>query len=103
MELQEIIAKIDMKRISNNTFDITVTMPIWKHIGSDNKTYITLALLGGIQTCVESDDDIDNAITEALKLFFNASQKYGKGFQHELKVLGWQSKKNHIRFKAPRK
>jgi len=49
--------------------------------------YIKLNFLGGIETFTNSKDDIDTAISEAIILFVQTSNKYGKGIRKELEML----------------
>jgi hypothetical protein len=101
MALKDIIAKIQIKPLPDKKAKIEVDTPYWINKTAD-KTYINLALFGGITTVVQNEEDVDAAITEALTAFFHAANTYGKGIRNELKLLGWELKRNNIRFKSPR-
>lgn len=97
------IASIQIKPNGADKVDITVNMPIWSRIGTDGKIYITLALLGGLTTFANKQEEVDDVIREAIKSFFISLDKFGKGFKQELSALGWQLNKNKIKFKISKK
>lgn len=97
---KEIIAKFEFIPATNGKTKVNVTMPIWLRKDSSGKVYITLGLLGGMTTIAKDEKDIDNAMKEAIASFIHAAQKFGKGINEELKSLGWQPKKTHLRFKS---
>jgi hypothetical protein len=103
MNFKETIAKIQIQPVSPGLANVTMQMPIWKYRGEDGKIYIHLALLGGIRTVADNEEEVDSAVDEAVLSFFQAAHKFGKGAKEELKLLGWQIKKqNQIRYKLAR-
>jgi hypothetical protein len=100
MDLKGIIAKITFSTHTDGRSKAHINMPVDIRKGFDDKIYITLNLFGGMQTFAENEDGIDEAINEAIQIFFMASSQIGKGVQEELASLGWQIKKNSVRFKS---
>ncbi len=99
MNLKEIVAKITFSKTANGMSKAVINMPVELRKGKDNKIYIKLNLLGDITTFAENESDIDKAIGEAIQSFFIAASFFGKGVKDELEKLGWQIKKNSVRFK----
>lgn len=103
MDHKKSIASIKITPSMAGKSGIHIEMPVWIRKDENNKFYANLALLGGIMTYAESEKDIDIAINEAVTCFFEAAQKFGKGFKEELIALGWQiKKKNGLRYKVKR-
>lgn len=104
MERKETIASIKLSPRENGKLDIHISMPIWlRKDDVSGKIYISLALLGGIETVAESEEDIDTALKEAAFSFFFAANKFGKGIMGELELLDWRKKNSaSFRFKVPK-
>ena len=103
MDHKKVIANIKLLPSSNGETDIKIEMPIWIRKDEQGKFYANLALLGGIMTYADNEADLDKAINEAIAVFFENADKYGKGLQNELVTLGWQIKKERsLRFKVKR-
>lgn len=99
----KILANIDIVKMGENKTRITIDMPIWTRKGNDGKIYISLALLGGINTFATSEEGVEVAVQEATRCFFLSAAKFGKGVKKELAELGWQLKKNKIRYRVSAK
>jgi hypothetical protein len=97
---KKIIARLELKQVARNLMQVTCDMPVWMKKDENGKIIITLGLLGGIMTWADKDTDIDNAIREAIQIFFERSQLNGNGLNEELKSLGWQVKRNSVRFRV---
>lgn len=54
---------------------------------SNNQFYIKLNFLGGIETFTDNEEEIEDAIEEAILGFIEASKKFGKGIYKELKDI----------------
>lgn len=102
MSINKQIAKITIQpnKLHSGKIDVSVHMPIWiKNI--DGGKLIQLGLFGGMSTFVDTEDKIDEAVKQMLKSFFKMANQAGKGFQAELKSLGWETKKANMRFRVP--
>lgn len=71
--------------------DIKLIMPILVK-NNEHTRNISIPLFGlkTYSTC--EDEDTKDAIDEALKCFFIAAEKHGKGIEKELVSLGWHIK-----------
>lgn len=84
---------IDITRSGKSLLSVKALMPIWTRTGSDNRIYITLPLLGGLETFSENKDGVYTATEEAFKCFCIASEELGDGLEQELVKIGWQLSK----------
>lgn len=99
MELKKTIASISITPTEGGAL-LNVDMPVWIKKDKNGVLYLKFPLFGDLTTFVQNESQLEQAMEEAIKSFFFASQKFGKGFDNELKSLGWQKKRNAIRFKA---
>lgn len=92
------IASIQITRTASGKSNIVVTMPVWFRKDDTGRIYINLALFGSLITYVDSESEIDTAISEVLLGFFQLADE-GKGFRAELSSLGWKIKKNNFKYR----
>lgn len=88
MKLSE--ANIEITRFKNTLSSISVIMPTWKH-QEDEVLTVTIPLFG-IKTFAKNMEDAEIAISEAIKCFCIASERFGKGVEKELEYIGWDFK-----------
>lgn len=81
-------ANIDIIRKEGKLISVCVEMPFWDKMSDDNFISVNIPLFG-IKTYSENDVDSDKAIEEAINLFCINSEKFGKGLEVELKLIGW--------------
>lgn len=82
-------ATIEIVRAANNALSsVTVFMPIWDKDSDDDTIAIDIPLLG-LKTVAKDVEDAESAIKEAIELFCLSSEKFGKGLENDLKILGW--------------
>lgn len=81
-------ANIEIIRKDKKLLSVSISMPIWDKTSDDNFITVNIPLLG-IKTFAENEVDASVAIKEAVKAFCINSEKFGKGIESELKVLGW--------------
>lgn len=88
-------ANIEINRKDGKLHSISIDMPIWDKIGEDDFMSVNIPLLG-IKTFAKDEDDAQLAIKEAINLFCITNEKFGKGLETELQILGWEfiSEKN---------
>ncbi|RXG31808.1 hypothetical protein [Leeuwenhoekiella marinoflava] len=83
-------ANIEIERgVDNALTSVTVFMPIWDKDNDDDETISIDIPLLGLKTIAKDVVDADAAIKEAIELFCLSSEKFGKGLENDLKVLGW--------------
>lgn len=81
-------ANIDIIRKKGILTSVSVAMPIWDKEGNDELLAIDIPLFG-IKTVAKNPMDAEVAIKESVKLFCLSAEKFGKGLENELKVMGW--------------
>lgn len=81
-------ANIDIVRKKGELTSVSIAMPIWDKTGSDELLAIDIPLFG-IKTVAKNPEDADDAIKESVTLFCLSAEKFGKGLEIELKVMGW--------------
>ncbi len=81
-------ASIEIIRKDSKLQSISVAMPIWDKIGDDNFFSINIPLFG-IKTFAENEFDCEIAINEVLTAFCINADRFGKGLENELKLIGW--------------
>jgi hypothetical protein len=81
-------ANIEITRIEGVLQSISVVMPIWDKIGMDEMISVNVPLFG-IKTFAEDLDDAEIAVKESLTAFCINAEKFGKGLETELKIMGW--------------
>lgn len=81
-------ANIEINRKDGKLTSVSVAMPIWDKVGNDDFLSINIPLFG-MKTFAKNELDAENAINEALTLFCINSEKFGKGLENELKLIGW--------------
>eukprot|EP00035_Acanthoeca_spectabilis_P027023 m.465037 g.465037 ORF g.465037 m.465037 type:complete len:128 (+) comp23942_c0_seq1:49-432(+) len=81
-------ANIDIIRKDNILNSVSVAMPIWDKVGNDELLAIDIPLFG-IKTVAKDPVDAEVAIRESIQLFCLSAEKFGKGLENELKVMGW--------------
>jgi hypothetical protein len=81
-------ANIDIIRKKGVLTSVSVAMPIWDKEGNDELLAIDIPLFG-IKTVAKDALDAEVAIKESVKLFCLSAEKFGKGLENELKVMGW--------------
>jgi hypothetical protein len=90
-------ANIEIIRKEGKLQSISVAMPIWDKIGDDNFLSINIPLFG-IKTFAKDEVDAEIAINEILTLFCINAEKFGKGLENELKLIGWSFIKQDAEF-----
>lgn len=86
--MKTIEANVDIIRKNGILISVSIAMPIWDKIGNDNLLAIDIPLFG-IKTVAKDTLDAETAIEESVKLFCLSVEKFGKGLENELKVMGW--------------
>lgn len=81
-------ANVDITRKNGVLTSVSIAMPIWDKIGSDNLLAIDIPLFG-IKTVAKDAMDAEVAIKESVKLFCLSAEKFGRGLETELRVMGW--------------
>lgn len=81
-------ANIDIVRENNLLKSVSIAMPIWDKVGNDDLLAIDIPLFG-IKTVAKDHADAVIAIKESVQLFCLSAEKFGKGLETELKVMGW--------------
>lgn len=81
-------ANIDIIRKDSVLTSVSISMPIWDKIGNDSLLAIDIPLFG-IKTVAKDSVDAEIAIKESVKLFCLSAEKFGKGLESELKIMGW--------------
>lgn len=81
-------ASIEINRKKGKLFSISVEMPIWDKLSNDDFISINMPLFG-IKTFAQNELDAEKAIDEALRVFCMNAEKFGKGLEIELKLIGW--------------
>lgn len=93
-------ASIEIKK-SEDHVSMSVIMPIWLKEINANRVEAPLSKihmpLFGLRTYA-INEEIDDAIKEALECFWHASEKFGKGFVKELEGLGWSKEGCSLEF-----
>lgn len=82
------VSHIIIKHRGHDKADVETNMPILKH-QDGGLIHIVFPLLGNLDTFCRKDENIDDAIIEAISCFIIASQKFGSGISKELGLLGW--------------
>lgn len=82
-------ANIKISRHGDVLNSITLSMPIWSKVESDESIELNIPLFG-IKTFAKDEEDIDSAVEEALKSFCIVAEKFGRGLETELGALGWE-------------
>jgi len=81
-------ANIEINRRDGKLISVTIDMPIWDKLGVDNFISVNLPLFG-IKTFAKDELDADVAVRESITAFCINSEKFGKGLESELKLIGW--------------
>ena len=81
-------ANVDIIRKNGVLTSVAIAMPIWDKIGNDDLLAIDIPLFG-IKTVAKDTEDAEIAIKESVKLFCLSAEKFGRGLETELKVMGW--------------
>lgn len=68
---------------------VSIIMPTWLEKRENGSFCVKLPLLGDIQSYAESEEDVTVAVNEVVELFCRAAEKFGKGLEKELELLGW--------------
>jgi len=88
MKTKTTSGSIEIKRSKGKLDTITVVMPIWDKTIEDGFLSINIPLFA-VSTFAKDVSDIDEAVREAITLFCVNSEKFGKGLENDLRVLGW--------------
>lgn len=83
-------ANIEITRHDGVLSSVSVVMPSWNKVGDDGVISVVLPFFG-LKTFVNSDEEAQVAIEEAIKCFCIATEKHGNGLDSELIELGWKS------------
>jgi hypothetical protein len=83
-------ANIEIIKHGETLVSISVVMPVWSKIQDDGTIAVNIPLFG-LKTFASDENDAIIAISEAIKCFCIASEKFGQGINAELKTLGWVS------------
>lgn len=67
---------------------VSVVMPVWDKTAMDGMIAVNVPHFG-IKTFAKDDIDADVAIKESLKAFCINAERFGKGLETELKIMGW--------------
>lgn len=81
-------ANIEIIRDNGKLSSISVAMPIWDKPVEDGFLSVNIPLFG-IKTFAKDELDSEIAINEALKAFCINSERFGKGLETDLKIMGW--------------
>lgn len=81
-------ANIDISRKEGKLISVSVAMPIWDKVGMDDFISVNIPLFN-TKTFAKDEKDADVAIAEAIKGFCISAEKFGRGLEAELKLLGW--------------
>lgn len=81
-------ASIEIIRKQGKLQSISVAMPIWDKPTEDGFLSVNIPLFG-IKTFATDESDGEIAINEALRAFCINSEKFGKGLETDLKIIGW--------------
>jgi hypothetical protein len=81
-------ANIEISRKDGKLFSVSVAMPIWDKVGNDDFLSVNIPLFG-IKTFAKDEIDAEIAINESLRAFCINAEKFGKGLENELKLIGW--------------
>ena len=81
-------ANIDIFRLEGKLTSVNIAMPIWDKQGNDDLFDIDIPLFG-IKTVAKDTFDAEVAIKESITLFCLSAEKFGRGLETELKVMGW--------------
>ena len=90
-------ANIDINRINGILISVSIAMPIWDKESNDNDLLNIDIPLFGIKTVAKDTLDAENAIKESIMLFCLSAEKFGKGLESELKVMGWAFMENKLK------
>lgn len=89
--MKTITGNIEIKRVDGKLNSISVVMPIWDKTSEDDFISVNIPLFG-ISTFAKDELDTENAIKESINIFCINAEKFGKGLENELKLLGWSFK-----------
>lgn len=81
-------ANIDIVRTNGKLSSVSITMPIWGKVGNDDFLAVNIPLFG-IKTFARDESDSEAAINEVLEAFCVNAERFGKGLENELKLIGW--------------
>lgn len=96
-------ANIEICRANNVLQSISLIMPVWHKCNEDGFIEIHMPLFG-LKTIASNEEAIEKAVTEAVHCFAISAEKFGKGLEFELQMLGWQSadeEESLLQFIAP--
>lgn len=82
-------ATVEITRHGKVLSSVSVVMPTWDKVEENGSINVSMPLFG-INTYAKNDEDAEIAVEEAIKAFCIASERYGHGFEEELKSLGWK-------------
>jgi hypothetical protein len=81
-------ANIEIIRTNGILSSVSVVIPSWSKNNEDNSITIDMPMFG-LKTFAQNEQDMENAIEEAIKCFCIASEKFGMGIEKELIQIGW--------------
>jgi hypothetical protein len=88
MGTRDISMKIS--RIGGQLVGVSMIMPTWLEERENGSFSVKLPLLGDIQSYAQGEEDVTIAVNEIVELFCLAAEKFGKGLEKELEMLGWE-------------
>ena len=81
--------KIEIVRQHGELQSVSVLMPTWDKIENDNSISINIPLFG-LKSHVFNNMDHSETLSDTVKAFCMAAEKYGNGLESELNILGWE-------------
>lgn len=91
-------ATMTISRENGVLHSISLVMPVW--IKNDGILTIDLPFFK-TKTYARTEAEVDKAIEEAVKSFCIASERFGKGVEKELELLGWEKVDDTLGFNLP--
>ena len=82
---------ISIQRIDGELSSVSVVMPTWVNELSNGTFEINIPLFGELKTVAATEEDINEALKEAVAAFCLMAEEYGDGLEKELTALGWKS------------
>jgi hypothetical protein len=89
MEAMNKNLQVEATRKEGRLMTVKATMPVWSKIDVSGKLEVKMPFIGG-ETFCNSESAIEKATEEAFACFCLASERFGRGLEQELVVLGWK-------------
>jgi hypothetical protein len=91
---KSIEATLELNRRNGKLSEVKVIMPTWNLLCEDGTFTVEIPVFE-MSTQVTHEDDAEDAVTEAIKIFCLAAEQHGMGVERELQLLGWSESEEH--------